>query len=337
MKKSYQMDAPHASVEIELPEQLTIGLSGIAASAKEGLLALAVGTGLQVMEAMFAEDVQRLCGPKGKHNEARAGYRHGSQAGCVALGGRRLVVERPRVRSAGAHGELALPSYELFSSVEVLHRLAMERMLAGLSTRRYGVGQEPVGEEVSRAAKGTSRSAVSRRFVAATESALAELLARPLADLDLVALMIDGVHFAESCCVVALGIDISGAKHPLALVEGSTKERDPGAGAARRSARTRPRCEQADPGGDRRRRGAAARDHRRLRVPHDPALPAAQDQECPGSLAREAAQRRRAAHAGGLPRRSSVVAEAQLLALASELERSHPGAAASLTRAWVRP
>ena len=106
---------------------------------------------------MFAEDVQRLCGPKGKHNEARAGYRHGSQAGCVALGGRRLVVERPRVRSAGAHGELALPSYELFSSVEVLHRLAMERMLAGLSTRRYGVGQEPVGEEVSRAAKGTSR------------------------------------------------------------------------------------------------------------------------------------------------------------------------------------
>ena len=89
VKKSYQMDAPHASVEIELPEQLTIGLSGIAASAKEGLLALAVGTGLQVMEAMFAEDVQRLCGPKGKHNEARAGYRHGSQAGCVALGGRR--------------------------------------------------------------------------------------------------------------------------------------------------------------------------------------------------------------------------------------------------------
>ena len=73
VKKSYQMDAPHASVEIELPEQLTIGLSGIAASAKEGLLALAVGTGLQVMEAMFAEDVQRLCGPKGKHNEAPCG------------------------------------------------------------------------------------------------------------------------------------------------------------------------------------------------------------------------------------------------------------------------
>jgi len=53
--------------------------------------------------------------------------------------------------------------------------------------------------------------------------ALAELLSQDLSGLDLVALMIDGVHFAESCCVVALGIDIEGNKHPLALVEGSTE------------------------------------------------------------------------------------------------------------------
>ena len=330
MKKSYQMDAPHASVEIELPEQLTIGLSGIAASAKEGLLALAVGTGLQVMEAMFAEDVQRLCGPKGKHNEARAGYRHGSQAGCVALGGRRLVVERPRVRSAGAHGELALPSYELFSSVEVLHRLAMERMLAGLSTRRYGVGQEPVGEEVSRAAKGTSRSAVSRRFVAATESALAELLARPLADLDLVALMVDGAHFAESCCVVALGIDISGAKHPLALVEGSTENatlarellvdlRERGLDVSR------PILAVID--------GAKALRRAIIDVFECPTIQRCQQHKIknvqdhlPEKLRSVVERRMRAAYRAD----SSVVAEAQLLALASELERSHPGAAASL-------
>lgn len=172
---------------------------------------------------MFAEDVERLCGPKGKHNETRQGYRHGIQAGSVALGGRRLTVERPRVRSVGAGGEFPLPSYELFSSTEVLRRLAMERMLAGLSTRRYQAGAEPLGEKVSRAAVGTSHAAISRRFVAATETALAELLARPLHELDLVALMIDGVHYAESCCVVALGIDITGVKHPLALVEGSTE------------------------------------------------------------------------------------------------------------------
>jgi putative transposase len=69
----------------------------------------------------------------------------------------------------------------------------------------------------------TSKSEVSRRFVAATETALAELLAADLSGLDLVALMVDGVHFGEHCCVVALGIDIDGTKHPLSLVEGSTE------------------------------------------------------------------------------------------------------------------
>ncbi len=99
----------------------------------------------------------------------------------------------------------------------------MERMLGGLSTRRYRVGLEPVGEQVSGSASSTSKSAVSRKFVAMTEHALGDLLAADLSTLDLVAFMVDGVHFAESCCVVALGIDIAGIKHPLALVEGSTE------------------------------------------------------------------------------------------------------------------
>ena len=101
--------------------------------------------------------------------------------------------------------------------------MAMERMLAGLSTRRYPVGLEPVGEAVEQAAAGTSKSAVSRRFVAATESALKDLLAADLSTVDLVAVMVDGVHFGEHCCVVALGIGVDGTKHPLALVEGSTE------------------------------------------------------------------------------------------------------------------
>ncbi len=101
--------------------------------------------------------------------------------------------------------------------------MAMQRMLAGLSTRRYPVGLEPVGQKVERAARSTSKSAVSRRFVAATETALAELLAADLSGLDLVALMIDGVHFGDHLCVVALGIGIDGTKHPLGLAEGSTE------------------------------------------------------------------------------------------------------------------
>ena len=101
--------------------------------------------------------------------------------------------------------------------------MAMEKMLAGLSTRRYPVGLEPVGGKVDESSSATSKSAVSRKFVAMTETALAELLSQDLAGLDLVASMIDGVHFAESGCVVALGIDIEGTKHPLALVAGSTE------------------------------------------------------------------------------------------------------------------
>jgi len=101
--------------------------------------------------------------------------------------------------------------------------MAMERMLAGLSTRRYRVGLEPVGQQVTSLATATSKSAVSRKFVAMTQTALEDMLAADLSTLDLVAFMVDGVHFAESCCVVALGIDIDGTKHPLAVVEGSTE------------------------------------------------------------------------------------------------------------------
>ena len=164
-----------------------------------------------------------MAGPKGRHDQARTAVRHGRERGSVTLGGRRVAVTRPRVRAADGSGELSVPSYELFTSPEVLGTMALEKMLAGLSTRRYPVGLEPVGRPVGETSSATSKSAVSRRFVVMTETALAGLLSQDLSGLDLVALMIDGVHFAQSCCVVALGIDIEGDKHPLALVEGSTE------------------------------------------------------------------------------------------------------------------
>jgi hypothetical protein len=209
--------------EIAVPEQVIVSMAEIAESAREGLLALAVGTGLQVMTAMFAEDAGRLCGPDGRHNPDRAGYRHGTEAGSVTLGGRRVAVTRPRVRAADGSGELHLPSYDLFSGTEVLGQLALEKMLAGLSARRYPHGLEPAGQAVEAQAASTSKSAVSRRFVAATETALTELMTRRLDGLDLVALMVDGVHFGEHTCVVALGIGIDGVKHPLAVEEGATE------------------------------------------------------------------------------------------------------------------
>ena len=224
MGKQYQTRGAEASMPgLAIPDEVSVALAEIAESAKEGLLALAVGAGLQVLGALMEESVSALAGPKGKQDPDRTAVRHGHERGSVTLGGRRVAVQRPRVRAADGSGELPVAAYELFSGTEVLGRLALERMLGGLSSRRYGLGLEPVGAQVEQTASATSKSAVSRRFVAMTHTALADLLAADLSTLDLVALMVDGVGFGEHCCVVALGIGIDGTKHPLALVEGSTE------------------------------------------------------------------------------------------------------------------
>ena len=221
MKKDYQTTT--AAAAIAVPDTIAVAMTSLADELREGLLALAVGTGLQVMDAILEESVTALCGPKGRHDPERTAVRHGHEDGSVTLGGRRVPIRRPRVRAADRSAELEIPAYEHFSSREVLGRLAMEKMLAKLSTRHYRVGLEPVGTKIESRATSTSRSAVSRRFVEATEHALTDLLGKSLADLDLVALMIDGVHFADHVCVVAMGIDTTGVKHPLTVLEGDTE------------------------------------------------------------------------------------------------------------------
>jgi hypothetical protein len=123
-------------------------------------------------------------------------------------------VDRPRVRSADGTAELPLPTWQTFTSTKLLGQLALERMLAKRSCRRYQQQLEPVGSRAEQTSSGTSRSAVSGRFVAATERALAELLAADLSGLDLVALLVDGIRVADHCWVVALGITLDGAKIP---------------------------------------------------------------------------------------------------------------------------
>ncbi len=196
MRKNYQNQEIDTS-QPAMPDTVSVALAELAGEMREGLLALAVGAGLQVMAAIMEEDVTAQCGIKGRHDPERTATRHGHGAGSVSLGGRRVPVERPRMRATDGSGELPVASYELFSQTDVLGRMAMERMLAGLSTRRYPVGLEPVGTHVEKAATATSKSAVSRRFVAQTETALAQLLGADLSSLDLVALMVDGVHFGE--------------------------------------------------------------------------------------------------------------------------------------------
>ena len=147
VKKSSQ-NQPVDATAPTIPERVSVAMTEIAENMQEGLLALAVGAGLQVMAALMEADVAALAGPKGKHDATRTAVRHGRECGSVTLGGRRVPVPRPRVRAAGGAGELPIASYELFSSTEILGKMAMEKMLAGLSTRRYPVGLEPVGEQV---------------------------------------------------------------------------------------------------------------------------------------------------------------------------------------------
>jgi putative transposase len=311
-------------------ERVSVAMAEIAGSMREGLLALAVGTGLQVMQVLMEADVTALAGPKGRHDPGRAAVRHGRERGSVTLGGRRVPVSRPRVRAADGTGELPVASYELFAGTELLGAMAMERMLAGLSTRRYGVGLEPVGEAVTATAGSTSKSAVSRKFVAATETALAQLLAADLSALDLVALMVDGVHFGESVCVVALGIDIDGVKHPLALVEGATENAtvvtDLLTGLRERGLDvTRPLLVGID--------GAKALRTAVVDVFDHPVVQRCQlhkirnvQDRLPERLRGPVGNKMRAAHHAD----SALEAEAALTALARELDKTHPGAAASL-------
>ena len=329
MRKHYQNKKIDTRQPVA-PETVSVALTELAGEVREGLLALAVGAGLQVMTAMMEADVTGQCGIKGRHDPERSATRHGHGAGSVTLGGRRVPVERPRMRAVDGSGELAVDSYELFSQTEVLGRMAMERMLAGLSTRRYPVGLEPVGARTEQIATSTSKSVVSRRFVAATETALSELLAADLSSLDLVAMMVDGVHFGEHCAVVALGIDIDGVKHPLSLVEGSTENatlvRELLVGLRERGLDvTGPILVVID--------GSKALRRAVLDVFDHPVIARCQlhkirniQDRLPRKLRSVVAKRMRAAYHA----QTALDAQAQLETLTGELDRTHPGAAASL-------
>jgi putative transposase len=208
---------------LDLPDRIQLPLGEIVGGAREGLLALAVRVGLAVLQETMECEVDRVVGPKGRHDTGRVAKRHGHTRGEVTLGGRRVLVSRPRVRSADDRREVHLESYDEFTSRDPLSAVIVERMLAGVSTRQYRRTQEPVGREVEQECRSTSRSAVSREFIRRARTSLQELLARRLDQVELVALMIDGIELDERCHVVALGITIDGTKVPLGLWEGSTE------------------------------------------------------------------------------------------------------------------
>ena len=205
---------PAAQVQISLPVQ------GVLRDVRHAFLGLCIDAGQKVLAAMMEADRVALCGPKGVPDTGRRAVRGGTTASQVVLGGQRIAVRRPRARSM-TEGELTLRSFEWAADADPLDAATMAAIAAGVSTRRYASTQEPV--PAAHRPRAASKSAVSRRFVQLSQEQLAQWLARPLGELDLPVVMIDGIHFRDRVILLALGIDAQGNKHVLGLREGSTE------------------------------------------------------------------------------------------------------------------
>jgi len=166
---STSADDPHfepvpESSPLQLVSTAGRGLSGLLADAvdghlatfaehvREGLLAASTAVGLEVMAELMEAEVTDLAGARGRHDARRSRTRHGREDGSVTLGGRRVPVRRPRVRTVGADpAEVPLESYAAFAGDDLLAEGIVARMLAGISTRRYPIALEPVGDAVEQA------------------------------------------------------------------------------------------------------------------------------------------------------------------------------------------
>jgi putative transposase len=189
-------------------------------SARATLHEAVVHAGMSVLGAMLEEDRTRLCGPRYEHDEERRASRAGHTEGELAFGGRRIRVRRPRARSCDGE-ELTLPTWAHFAEADPLTPRAVEQMVLGVSTRNYARSMEPV--PTSLASRGTSKSAVSRRFVRGTEHTLRELMGRDLGGVAICVVVIDGIHVGDHLVVGAIGVDDKGDKHVLGLHEGATE------------------------------------------------------------------------------------------------------------------
>ncbi len=215
----------HAPMLADLPFEATVMLADVAGAMRDGLLAFSAAAGLVVMRQMLDAELASIVGPKHAKLPDRVGNWHGTTTGQVVLGGRTVSVERPRGRyvgddASGGGGEIELDTWATFASDDLLRQIVVERMLAGVATRRHVDVAEPVGPLKER---GISKSAVSRRFVTATTAALKELMARDLSGLEVAVLMIDGLNVADQMIVVAMVITTDGTKIPVGLILGDTE------------------------------------------------------------------------------------------------------------------
>jgi transposase-like protein len=191
-----------------------------AAAAKREAMKWIFDKGVTALHELLFADAERLVGPKKRHQADRTAHFWGSTSTRIPFGGRRLRIDRPRVRHVEGH-EIELPCLREFQAEDVMPERVMEQILLGVATRGYARSLEPLSASVE--TSGTSKSSVSRKLVAKTAEAVEQVLTRRLDEVDLVALFLDGIHVAEHAVIVALGVTAKGVKVPLGLWIGSTE------------------------------------------------------------------------------------------------------------------
>jgi transposase-like protein len=210
--KGYQKERASVNGSIEVMD-----MGPLVELASEGLLALSVQVGLEVLRQMLAVDVTALAGAKGRHNPDRSAYRHGTETTRVVMGGQKVSVKRPRVRSKES-SELQLPTLSVFQNEDPLNRVLLQRLLCGVSTRKYS---RTLDESLEDAAC-VSKSEASRRFAAAMEARMDEFFKRRIEG-SFPAMMIDGLELGKMTIIAAMGIDSEGRKRILGLAEGGSE------------------------------------------------------------------------------------------------------------------
>jgi transposase-like protein len=209
------VEAPKtATVEIPLP------LLGAFANIERSFFDLCIDAGQQVLASMMEQDREDLCGPRWKRDPDREAGRAGTTKSEVTLGGRRIAIGRPRVRSQEGE-ELRLPSFAFASRRDPLDRHALDAVACGVSTRKYARSLDPLPEEIDE--RSVSKSSVSRRYVAMTTKQMTTWLTKPIGDRHFPIVMIDGIILGDHTVLIALGIDTEGKKQVLGLREGDTE------------------------------------------------------------------------------------------------------------------
>ena len=197
--------------------QLSLPIAELLAGVHGAVEEMAGEAGLLIMQSLIEEEVEQRAGQRYKHDPQREAMRWGKEESHVTFGGKKVPFLRPRLRGAKGQ-EVQLDRFKLFQRGSAMEEAVAKQVICGVSMRDYEKAVDGLCDGY-----GVRKSSVSRQWKAISQARLAEFAERSLEDLDLVAILIDGLTFQEALLVVALGVDSEGRKHVLGLWEGATE------------------------------------------------------------------------------------------------------------------